>query len=160
MMNFKENQKGFIFSLDGTLALLVTLVALVGIAQVGSPLTHYKQHGFLQLERHANDGSRVLKLSGALRESVQLAKNQEKKKARELLRNNLRSSLPNEIQFKAVIGSGKSVLLDNVYPSSDNQAWSDALENADELTVSTNMIVENGEAIPVKLYVWRGENVA
>lgn len=146
-MKLPEGKKGFIFSLDATLALLISLIVLVGIAQIGGSSTTYKQFGYLQLERYANDSLRVLSLNGTTKKAIRLVNNGQMEEAREILRENLLSFLPEEINFKMMVGEGEDVWLDNVYPTKDNQAWETSLENAGEKIASAQVTVETVELV-------------
>ncbi|KXA91246.1 hypothetical protein AKJ57_01900 [candidate division MSBL1 archaeon SCGC-AAA259A05] len=146
-MELLKREKGFIFSLDATLALLISLIVLVGIAQIGGSSTTYKQFGYLQLERYANDSLRVLSLNGATKKAIRLANNRQMGEARKILRENLLSVLPEEIKFKMVVGKEKDIWLDNIYPTEDNQAWEISLENAGEKVASAQVTVETVELV-------------
>lgn len=158
-MDLQKNQKGFIFSLDGTLALLITMTALVGVAQIGASSNIYKQHGYVQLERYANDGLRVLSLNGSIQKAIELENSQQSGKAREIIRKDLLNIMPKEIQFKMMVGKEGNICLDNVYPSSDNKKWEKAMKNAKEKAVSAQVTIETPKPEPIILHVWRGGNV-
>lgn len=151
-MNLQKNQKGFIFSLDATLGLLVTLVALVGIAQVGSSSISYKQYGYTQLESYANDGLRVLSLSGTIDNAIRLVENHQNEEAREILRENLSKILPKEIQFKLIMGQEDNVRLNNVYPGTDNLKWENAFTRAKEKVAASRVTAKR--LVPFNVLVW------
>lgn len=122
-MSFRSDQRGFIFSLDATLAVLVSLIVLAGVASVGTSTTEYGQHGYLRLERYANDALRVLVLSGATDNAIQAVSQLDYEDAEQILRENLLEILPEETQFKLSIGE-----LLTVYPS-DSSDWDNVFEN-------------------------------
>lgn len=146
---FQTDERGFIFTFDATLAVLISLVVLAGMAGVGGRGEIYEQHGYLRLERYANDALIVMEHAGVIREVIHLISAGENQRAREVARENLRSILPSEVQFKLMIGGEEKLWLDNVYPGTDNQAWENKFENAEEravasyITVETVKVVEN-----------------
>ncbi|MGB9521229.1 MAG: hypothetical protein ACPL6F_00595, partial [Anaerolineales bacterium] len=60
-----QDEKGFIFSLDATLAVAVLITAIVGLVGFGLQSIHGQQ-GSLRLERYANDALEVLQLTGTM----------------------------------------------------------------------------------------------
>ncbi|KXB00100.1 hypothetical protein AKJ48_03295 [candidate division MSBL1 archaeon SCGC-AAA261O19] len=161
-MSFRRDQRGFIFSLDATLAVLVALIVLAGVASVGSSSTTYKQHGYLRLERYANDALEVMELTGTTDNIKSLLDQGENSKAESLAENELRKILPNEVQFKLRIGPEDDPRLDNVYPSPRNhEEWRAAFENAEEIAVATRVLVFSPENVvdSINLYVWRGPGI-
>lgn len=133
-MNFEDNQKGFIFSLDATLAILVAMIGLAGVAQVGGSTITYRQHGYLKLERKANDALTVLSLDKTMENAVRMVEQQKYENAEELLRSKLKKILPSEIQFKLSIENTITV-----YPD-ETKNWSKIFENAEEVAVSTSLM--------------------
>lgn len=135
-MRLRSDQGGFIFSLDATLAVVVTLIVFAGVARVGSPGAIYEQHGYLRLERYADDALIVMYHMGTITEIVELIDAGENDLARQLARETLRKILPKEVQFKLVIG-GEGEWLDNVYPGTDTQTWVNAFNQAEEIAVAS-----------------------
>jgi hypothetical protein len=132
-MSLRRDQRGFILSLDATLAVLVSLIVLAGAAHVGSPGLTYEQHGYLRLERYANDALRVLTLTGAVDNAIQAVNHLDYEEAEQILRENLRKILPEEIQFKLSVGE-----LLTVYPS-DSGDWEGVFENVKDRTASSQL---------------------
>ncbi len=135
-MSVKNDERGFIFTLDATLAVLVSLIAIVGVAQIGSPYTVYSQHSQLQIERYGNDASQVIQLSGGMGRVMELVENKEFEEAKALAREELRKVLPSELQFKLVVGDN----LLAVYPN-DNSGWENRFSNVNDLYVSAPIYV-------------------
>lgn len=161
-MKFQKYEGGFILSLDATLALLITLIALVGIAQIGNPSTIYKQHGYLQLERYANDGLRVLRLNDSLRKAIRLVNEGDNDGAKRIIRDNLNKILPKEVKFKVMVGGrGEEIWLDNIYPTKGaNQEWKASLENAEEVATSGYVTVETVKLVEnLDILVWADDPV-
>ena len=154
-MSFRKNRGGFIFSLDATLAMLVVLIVMAGVARMAGPELVYGQHGYLRLERYANDTLEVIQLRGKMDIIVDYVKQGESENAENLTRTELRKILPTEVQFKFVFGDRLTV-----YPS-DAADWDTTFSNAEEIAVATRMTTfpenQNEEAFePITLYVWRG----
>ncbi len=150
------SEKGFIFTLDGTLAVLISLIVLTGVAQIGTSSTHYSQHGSQQLQYYANDGLRSLKLEGAVREAIELANENQDEEARKLIRKNLTSAFPEGVQYKFQVGGNTDMWIDNVYPTEDpNENWERRMENAEELTTATSITVDTIELVDnLDVLVW------
>ncbi len=160
-MNAKD-QRGFIFSLDATLAMLVVMIVMAGVAHVSSPGIIYEQHGYLRLERYANDALETMQLSGTLDNIINLLAEGENSWAAELAENELRKILPDEIQFRFLIGDENNPRLDNVYPSVGNHAeWYSNFINAEDIAVATRVLLFPPENVfdPITLYVWRGTGI-
>ncbi|MFQ5762615.1 MAG: choice-of-anchor R domain-containing protein [Candidatus Bathyarchaeia archaeon] len=138
-MSFRRDRRGFIFSLDATLAMLVVMIVMAGVARVGGPELTYGQHGYLRLQRYANDTLEVMQLMGTIDNIVNLVTDGEIEDAEELARTELRNILPREVQFKLRIGSEDSPRLDNVYPTPDNDKWQAKFENAKEIAVAARV---------------------
>lgn len=152
-MSFRRDKKGFIFSLDAALAMLVMLIMMAGVARVAGPELTYGQHGYLRLERYANDALEVMQLTGTMDNIVDLVKQGENGSAINLARAELRKILPEEVQFKFVVGNRLTV-----FPS-DSADWSTTFPNAEEIAVATRMSTFPENYIvfePITLYVWRG----
>ena len=149
-MSFRRDEKGFIFSLDAALAMLVILIMMAGVARIAGPELTYGQHGYLRLERYANDTLEVMQLVGTMDNIVNLVKNGENNSAENLARAELREILPEEVQFKFVVGNRLTV-----YPS-DATNWGTAFSNAEEIAVATRMstIPENH-----KILAWLDDEV-
>lgn len=127
-MNSKD-EKGFIFTLDAALAVIVTLVVLAGVATLGDPYTSYKQHGHLQLERYANDGLHVLAMKGTTGKALQLLEKGDVQGCKRVLRENLRATLPDNIHFRLKIENRLTVY------SSDY--WKDRFDEVKERVGAT-----------------------
>ena len=166
-MSFRKDKRGFIFSLDATLAILVVFIVMAGVARVGGPELIYGQHGYLRLERYANDALEVLYHTGTIDNEFTstidnirslLAKGK-KSVAESLAENELKKILPSDVQFRLRIGPENSPRLDNVYPSAGNHAtWRSAFNNAKEIAAATRVSIfhpDNAFDI-ITLYVWRG----
>ena len=178
-MSFRCDRRGFIFSFDASLAILVVFAIMVGIVRVGGAGVMYEQHGYLRLERYANDALEVMQLTGALDNIVTFVKHGATENAENLAEKNLRKLLPQDIQFRLVIGDVNNPRLDNVYPSAGKHTqWRSAFENAKEIAAAFRVSVlysryqldqnnpggggaASAENIfdSVTLYVWRGLTV-
>lgn len=148
-MSFRGDQRGFIFSLDATLAMLVVMIVMAGVARMGGLEQTYEQHGYLRLERYANDALEVLQLTGTLDNIVNFVKHGENGNAENLARTELRKILPAEVQFRLVI---KNV---EIYPS-DATGWTSAFSNAEEVATAVRItpFVENR-----KILAWLDDGV-
>ena len=151
-MKFRRDRRGFIFSLDATLAMLVVLIVMAGVARVGSPGPIYEQHGYLRLERYAEDALKVMHQTGTLDNVIESIMTGDLSQARETARDSLRTILPEEIQFKFLIGDEENTLLDNVYPGTDDQAWGGVFESAEERAVANRVTAKR--LVPLKVLVW------
>lgn len=151
-MSLRNDRRGFIFSLDATLAILVTLVVLAGVIQIGTSSSTYEQHGYLRLERYAEDAIEVMYQTGVLDNVIESIVTGDLSRAGKIARDNLRAILPPEIQFKFLIGNEENPYLDNVYPSTDNQAWAAVFENVEERAVAIR--VTGKRLVPLKVLVW------
>ena len=161
-MSFGGDRKGFIFSLDATLAMLVVMIVMAGVARVGSPGLIHEQHGYLRLERYANDALEVMELTGKMDEIGNLLAQGESPKAESLAENELRKIVPKEVQFRLRIGNENNPRLDNVYPSAGKHAeWRAAFTNADEIAVAARVSIFPPEDVfdSITLYVWRGSRI-
>lgn len=140
-MKFRRDRRGFIFSLDATLAMLVVMIVMAGVVHVSSPELIYGQHGYLRLERYANDALEVMQLTGTLDDIVDLVMAGDNAGAEILARAELKKILPDEVQFKFRIGSEDSPRLDNVYPTPGNyDKWQTKFENAEEIAVAARVL--------------------
>lgn len=133
-MSFRCDRRGFIFSFDASLAILVVFAIMVGIARVGGSGVMYEQQGYLRLERYANDALEVMQLTGALDNIVTFVKSGSTENAENLAREQLDKILPNGVQFKLVIGDNRLT----VYPSAA-AGWSTTFSNAKELATATRI---------------------
>lgn len=161
-MSFRRNQRGFIFSLDATLAILVVLIVMAGVARVAEPELVYGQHGYLRLERYANDALEVMELTRTMNNIKNLLAQGKKSKAENLAENELRKILPGEVQFRLRIGAEDNPRLDNVYPSAGKHVeWRAAFTNAKEIAVAAHVSIFPPENVldPITLYVWRGPKI-
>lgn len=140
-MRFRRDRRGFIFSLDATLAILTVMIVMAGVARMGGPELVYGQHGYLRLERYANDALEVMELTGTMDSIKNFLARGENSEAENLAENELRKILPREVQFKLRIGSENSPRLDNVYPTPDNHdKWQAKFENAEEIAVAARVL--------------------
>lgn len=127
-MYLKEDNKGFIFSVDATLAILIGLIALAGIASANSSSINYRQYGYLQLCTQANDAARVITLNGAIDNAIWAMKIGNSPEAKRILRDNLIKVLPERFEFKLSIGENRlTVYPDNTHCQS---FWEKKFENA------------------------------
>lgn len=170
MKSFRRDQRGFIFSLDATLGILVVMLVMAGVARVGGTDLIYGQHGYLRLERYAQDALEVLystgTVDGRLTTTIEkikiLLEGGRKSTAESLAENELRKILPNDIQFRLRIGPENNPRLDNVYPSPGKHAlWRSAFENAKEIAVAVRVCFFRPDNVfdSITLYVWRGPGV-
>ncbi len=141
-MRFRRDRRGFIFSLDATLAMLVVMIVMAGVARVGGPGLVYGQHGYLRLERYANDALEVMQLTGTLDDVVDLVMMGENTEAEILARAELKKILPNEVQFRLVVGDNRLV----VYPSDaeEQNNWNNAFASAEEIAVAARVMALGG----------------
>ena len=156
-MSFRRDKKGFIFSLDATLAMLVMLIMMAGVARIAGPELTYGQHGYLRLERYANDALEVMQLIGTIDNIVDFVKHGENDSAKNLARAELRNILPEEVQFRFAVGNRLTV-----YPS-NTADWSTAFSNAEEIAVATRVCLlrfpTENVFDSIALYVWRGAGI-
>jgi len=133
-MSFRRDQRGFIFSLDASLALIIVLTIMIGVSRVGGNNATYEQQGYLRLERYANDALETMQLTGALDNIINFVKQDNIDNAKNLARTQLDKILPHNIQFKFIIGNNRLT----VYPSTAT-GWNSEFENANELATATRM---------------------
>ena len=161
-MSFRRDQMGFIFSLDAAFAMLVVLIVVAGVVRVGGPELTYGQHGYLRLERYANDALEVLYNTG-ITDNIKILLAQNKKSQAECLaENELRKILPPDLQFRLRVGPENCPRLDNVYPTPGNHAaWRSAFDEAEEIAAATqvSMFPPDNAFDIIILYVWRGPKV-
>jgi hypothetical protein len=148
----RKDERGFFFSLDATLSLLVVLIVLAGVAHVGELGAIYEQHGYLRLERYANDTLESMLLTGSLDNIVDLIVKGDNAGAMDLARIELRKALPQGVQFKLMIGDNFEV-----YPSA-SQSWKSVFENAQELAVSTKVTGRFKKATTAWILAWLDDN--
>jgi hypothetical protein len=174
-LSVKNDQRGFIFSLDATLAVLVVMVVMAGVARGGNSETIYEQYGYLRLQRYANDALEMLYVTGRLENNrvvvtvldnikALLAQGTDAAKilAENLAENALQSILPKDIQFRLRMGPENSPRLDNVYPSAGKHPqWRSAFDNAQEIAAAARVSVftPDNKFDIIILYVWRGPTV-
>lgn len=160
-----RDDRGFIFTLDAALAVVIVMLALAGVASVGVP-GFYESYGYLRLERYANDALEAFYNVGVFDENGNLITPYENLRrlldagniaeAETVAENWLIRIFPSDLCFRFVVGDENSPLLDNVFPEHGNDAaWISAFENAEELAAGHRIWVIGGEFVPVKLYVWR-----
>jgi hypothetical protein len=172
-MNLGKDRRGFIFSLDATLAMLVVMLAMAGVAHVGGLDPIYEQHGYLRLQQYANSALDVLYNTGRVENDLLILTIDEIKdllaegtqdnllEAESLAENQLRKILPGDIQFRFRIGTENDPILDNVYPSAGNHGeWQAAFDNTGEIAVANRVIILGSENFePVTIWVWRGPGI-
>ncbi len=133
-MGSRADQRGFIFSLDATLAIMIVMIALAGVASVAGPELIYQQQGYLRLERYANDALEVLQLTGTMDSIVSYLRQGYPENAENLAEAELRKILPKDIQFRLVVGDAGSPHLENIFPSyGDHAEWTATFEGAKEV---------------------------
>ncbi len=156
----KDDERGFIFTVDGTLAVLISILGLAAVLAVGSPTTAFRQHGYRRLGDYANDALQVMEVGGTLDEIENLVRENQKEMAKNYARNKLLEILPDGIQFRMEIGTESNLLEDNIYPTSSNtDIWRERYENAVDVASSIQISTINNEFEPIILYVWRGEGL-
>jgi len=133
-----RGEKGFVFSLDACLSLLLVMIVVAGVARAGEAGLIYGQHGYLRLQRYANDAIETMSLTGSMESITDLIITGMLDQAKALARQELRKVLPGEVQFKLVISSENNPDL-VVYPS-DAANWGEAFENAAERTVAARIL--------------------
>ncbi len=151
-MYLKEENDGFIFSLDATLAILVSLIALASVASVGSSLSTHEQFGRIRLQRTARDAVKILTLKGAFENAVLEMEAADYEEARKVLRENLKVALPEHTQFRLFIRDQISV-----YPS-DNDKWDNLYENIKDRTVSNFLFTVPAKENYFRTLAWTPEN--
>ncbi|KXB06642.1 hypothetical protein AKJ52_01890 [candidate division MSBL1 archaeon SCGC-AAA382C18] len=153
-MNFKSDQKGFIFTLDATLALLIATMVLAGVAQIGSSRTQ-EQFTSLRMEREANDALRVLVLNGTTDRALNMMKEgKDKNKIRKVFRENLNEIFSDEIKFRLSIGENQIV----VYPGSNVTYWDNVYENVKNQAVSSQLASVSPDENYFRALAWTPEN--
>ncbi len=137
-----KDSKGFIFSLDATLAVMVVMIAVAGVASVAGPELIYRQQGYLRLERYANDALEVMQLAGTTDSIISYIRQGYYENAENLAENELRKILPSDIQFRLIIGDPSDPRLENVFPSHGKHAeWLAAFNGASELASAVKVSV-------------------
>jgi hypothetical protein len=135
----KQNgERGFVFSLDGCLALVIIMIVVAGVASAGESGLSYGQHGYLTLQRYANDALETMSLTGSMDNLADLVIKGNLDQAKALVRQELGKVLPGDVQFKLVIGQESNPDL-VVYPS-DKTNWDNAFKNAGETAVAARVI--------------------
>jgi hypothetical protein len=145
------DHRGFVFSLDAALAILVVVIILTGVAHAASPEPDYRR-SYLRLETYANDALEVLRHTGALNSILKFAKAGEMEAAENLARAITRDILPSEIQFKLVIGDNNLT----VYPS-ESPSWESAFHAAKEVAVAARIVITPSED-DYRVLVWVDDN--
>ena len=135
---FNRDRRGFVFSLDACISLLIVMIVVAGVARVGEADLIYGQHGYLRLQRYANDALETMSLTGSMENVADLIIRGEVNQAKSLARQELRKVLPEEVQFKLVIGDEDNPDL-VVYPG-DAANWNSAFNNAGERAVAVRVI--------------------
>jgi len=139
-MNSQSKQEGFIFSLDATLAIIIVMITLAGVASVAGPELIYQQQGYLRLERYANDALEVLQLTGTMDSILSYLRQGYLENAENLAESELRKILPKDIQFRLVIGEVGNSNLENVFPSyGKHEGWIKEFEEAKEIATAVRI---------------------
>lgn len=152
----KVDEKGFIFTLDATLALLVILLALVGVAGVGTSSTSQSQFGHLQLLRQADDALQVMRIAG-VNDNIQDFLSYgliDENSIESQVQTELNKILSSELQYRFQVGGDENKKLE-VYR--DESGGETAFNSAEEVVSSTRTIFITSENRfePMTLYVWR-----
>ncbi len=148
-MSTRSDQRGFVFSLDASLSVLVVLIVLAGVARVAGPEATYGQHGYLRLERYANDALEAAIQTGSLENILSLVRHGDYEDAKALAQSEFRRILPMEVQFKLVIGDNRLT----VYPS-DEAEWGDAFLGAEEIAAAARMSTFPPRRRPYRVLAW------
>jgi len=133
-----RGEKGFVFSLDACLSLLLVMIVVAGVARVGEAALIYEQQGYLRLQNYANDALETMSLTGSMDNIADLVIRGQIDQAKALARQELEKVLPEEVQFKLVIGPENNPDL-VVYPS-DGANWDNAFNNAGERAVAARVL--------------------
>ena len=133
-----RGEKGFVFSLDACLSLLLVMIVVAGVARVGEAGLIYGQQGYLRLQNYANDALETMSLTGSMDNIADLVIRGQINQAKALARQELEKVLPEEVQFKLVIGPENNPNL-VVYPS-DGANWDNAFRNAGERAVAAHVL--------------------
>lgn len=150
-MNLRDEDGGFIFSLDATLAILVSLIALASVASVGSSLKTPEQFSRLSLQRLGGDAIRILSIKGSFENAVLALEAADYEKAEKILRENLKKVLPEHIQFRLYIRNQLSV-----YPTESNN-WENLYENIKDRTVSNFQFTVPAKENYFRVLAWTPE---
>lgn len=150
-MSFRRDQRGFIFSLDATLAVLIVLIVMAGVARVAGPELTYEQYGYLRLGRCANDALEVMQLTSTIDNIKNLLLQGDDSGAENLAKSELREILPAEVQFKLVVGDNRLA----VYPSDtgDRAKWDDAFISAEEIAIAVRILTFPPKE-PIRVLAW------
>lgn len=153
-MSFRRDQRGFVFSLDATLGILIVMLVMAGVASVVRPGAIYEQYGFLRLRRQADDAFEVMQIIGVMDNLENLVANNDLGPAENNARDNLRNILPRDVQFKFVFGDNRLI----VYPTPDNDAWDNLFDSLDEVAVASRIWIRApGAGLPdenVQVLAW------
>lgn len=159
-----NDRRGFIFSLDAALAIVIVMVALAGVARVGS-LGFYESYGYLRLERYANDAMEALYSVGTLDENgvltnaydnIRTLLKRRDSRAENVAENWLARIFAADLCFRLIVYKENLLLLDNVFPEPGNHAaWRAAFENAREFGVAHRLWLVGENFVTATLYVWR-----
>ncbi len=170
-VRLRSDSRGFVFSLDASLAMLVVMLVMAGVATVNGAKFTYEQQGFLKMERIANDALEVLYSTGQMDNEnyfvntidnivALLNENtaENRSQAENYAENELKKILPNYLNFRMRIGSENDPRLDNVYPTLGNDNnWRAAFDNALEMASANRILYfrRDNKFDTVTLYVWR-----
>jgi len=142
-----------VFSLDACLSLLIVMIVVAGVARVGEAGLIYGQHGYLRLQRYANDALETMLLTNSMDNVIDLVIEGDNKGAEDLARAELQKVLPGEVQFKLVIGEGPNPYL-RVYPSDDEARWENAFRTSAEVAVATRITPRLRKVVTARVLAW------
>ncbi len=151
-MKLKNSEEGFVFTLDATLAILVSLLALASVASIGSSLKTHEQFGRLRLQRVGQDAVRALSEKGVFENAVLALENGRISKAERLLRENLNKAMPEHTQFKLFI---RDQLL--IYPTKNEDEWENLYENIEDRTVANLQYSVPAQENYFRVLTWENE---
>ncbi len=96
-----KGEKGFIFTFDSTLALLVTAIILTGIGQVGAREMMEGDYAQVQMRNYTDDAFRVLDRGGYLGEALDAIEDPENyPEAKEVIENGLEEAVPEDLIYE------------------------------------------------------------
>jgi hypothetical protein len=131
-------ERGFVFSLDACLAVLVMMIAVAGVARLepwGRP-----GYGYLKLERGAWDALNALDGMGVTRYVIDCLNNKQTAEAGRAARENLITLLPPGVGFRYTVGTEDNLLLEVYRDNSEN--WRGRWENAGERALALHLTCE------------------
>ncbi|MEM2866250.1 MAG: hypothetical protein QW098_03820 [Candidatus Hadarchaeales archaeon] len=131
-------ERGFVFSLDACLATVVMMIAVAGLAHLGTGGT--PGHGYLKLERCAQDALSVMDGRGITKYVIDSLNNKQYGEAARAARENLLLLLPPTVNFRYTIGTEDNLLVEVYRDTSDN--WRGRWENAAERALALHLTCE------------------